>query len=524
MAREISGQFMASLEANHKTANASVKMDFSSEYSALENIFKGTQSALKKPSLNVDFVDETGENHIKASADEINLVSTFDKILVKYSEPKIEPNLSEKNKETQSEMTQVIDKIKANAGKWLNFANPNELTASQQKAFKKLLSLTESDIETYLTTYPFLSQTGSATNDGSKYTFDVVMNHDNVVNLIEKIALDFADYKLPNEAKEQLRKELSKTVLTGKVTFDTKDSLYSSFVTEISSEDAPVVMKMNASRHHNKGLSYDIKIHDKDDENGRRILIDFATKPSNKNFAFDGNVKVVMETGAEPLEVASLKGNIEDSVLKNLDFMAGIDLASAKLSYTHKDKLSFEVTQIGQKIVSLNNQFTGDNFAGSLIAHGNQVAQWNVNFEKKAISGLTFIINSLVNALGTQSSESGKPLFVINLGKKDDSDMIRGKMELTPFFSEETLSADVALQFVSEDGKMALTVENLEIPDSDIVVKKVQFSDTSKRTETDKTIEIPTEFISAEEVFGQFKAIKYEDTDEEVLDSDLVEL
>lgn len=161
------------------------------------------------------------------------------------------------------------------------------------------------------------------------------MNKNNVVSLLDAVKNDFTGSGLTDVEKQNISNSLSTLKISNaKVTYDTKDPLYSDMSADI--EIAGVQkMTITASRNQDK-VAFVGTLKNDTKEIGK---FTFESNTSGKNTDLTAKVTADMGDGSQS-SLFDLTGKIEDGIIKNLTANLAAIIATGKLEYTHHDKLA----------------------------------------------------------------------------------------------------------------------------------------------------------------------------------------
>ena len=170
-------------------------------------------------------------------------------------------------------------------------------------------------------------------------------------------------------------------------------------------------------------------------------------------------------------------------------------MGGGELSYIQGEKLAAQVVVAGTELFKLENNFSGENFAGKLTIRGKDAANWSAEIQKKVLKALNISVVDMVTL--SEEGATEKKIFELKLAKKEDSDMSSG--QATVNLGDETITADVSLQV--EPSKFGFIVENIKNTGNAFVstLKKAQLFVTANERTGNKKIELPKEFVSYQE-------------------------
>ena len=226
-----------------------------------------------------------------------------------------------------------------------------------------------------------------------------------------------------------------------------------------------------------------------------RFVLELTAVSQGKNTDFNGKAFVSLD-GQEKIEVAKLSGKVEDNVLKTFNLsISALGMGGGELSYIQGEKLAAQVVVAGTELFKLENNFSGENFAGKLTIRGKDAANWSAEIQKKVLKALNISVVDMVTL--SEEGATEKKIFELKLAKKEDSDMSSG--QATVNLGDETITADVSLQV--EPSKFGFIVENIKNTGNAFVstLKKAQLFVTANERTGNKKIELPKEFVSYQE-------------------------
>ena len=472
-------------------------LEFSSNFTALAGGSQMSQVTFESPKLKVETTasDSAGSgtesSAFEGTADTVDFISGMSNFM-KYNNLKISATASneEMKKSLEAEVKDAVEKLAKFNEKWVAL-DPNLDNAQAYELLQKLAKLQTADFEKYLTEYHVFSSTGAAVTDGSKRTFDVALDKARLVDLLARLAKDFADTEPTTEEKQELLTKLGGLSITGKMTFDTKDALYSDTKLTIALEGSNESIIVEDSR---KGDTYALKITSVSGAT-ERFVLELTAVSQGKNTDFNGKAFVSLD-GQEKIEVAKLSGKVEDNVLKTFNLsISALGMGGGELSYIQGEKLAAQVVVAGTELFKLENNFSGENFAGKLTIRGKDAANWSAEIQKKVLKALNISVVDMVTL--SEEGATEKKIFELKLAKKEDSDMSSG--QATVNLGDETITADVSLQV--EPSKFGFIVENIKNTGNAFVstLKKAQLFVTANERTGNKKIELPKEFVSYQE-------------------------
>ena len=472
-------------------------LEFSSNFTALAGGSQMSQVTFESPKLKVETTasDSAGSgtesSAFEGTADTVDFISGMSNFM-KYNNLKISATASneEMKKSLEAEVKDAVEKLAKFNEKWVAL-DPNLDNAQAYELLQKLAKLQTADFEKYLTEYHVFSSTGAAVTDGSKRTFDVALDKARLVDLLARLAKDFADTEPTTEEKQELLTKLGGLSITGKMTFDTKDALYSDTKLTIALKGSNESIIVEDSR---KGDTYALKIASVSGAT-ERFVLELTAVSQGKNTDFNGKAFVSLD-GQEKIEVAKLSGKVEDNVLKTFNLsISALGMGGGELSYIQGEKLAAQVVVAGTELFKLENNFSGENFAGKLTIRGKDAANWSAEIQKKVLKALNISVVDMVTL--SEEGATEKKIFELKLAKKEDSDMSSG--QATVNLGDETITADVSLQV--EPSKFGFIVENIKNTGNAFVstLKKAQLFVTANERTGNKKIELPKEFVSYQE-------------------------
>lgn len=166
------------------------------------------------------------------------------------------------------------------------------------------------------------------------------------------VVTDMYGSGVTEEQKTEMRNAVSKLSLTGTVTYDTKDALYSDSKYVISHPDAPMTLKLDIARKGNV-MSIGMTPVQGTNEVGK-FLLTSTTSGNNSDFV----AKVSLLQNAQALDVAVLSGAIADHTLKNMSGFASVPgMLDSKLSYTYKNNFTLTANANGSELVNISNTY-----------------------------------------------------------------------------------------------------------------------------------------------------------------------
>lgn len=433
-------------------------LEFSSNFTALAGGSQMSHVTFESPKVKVETTasDSAGSgtesSAVEGSADTIDFISGMSNFM-KYNNLKLSATASneEMKKALETEVKDTVEKLAKFNEKWVAL-DPNLDNAQTYELLQKLANLQTADFEKYLTEYHIFSSTGAAVTDGSKRTFDVTLDKTRLVDLFARLSKDFANFEPNEEQKQELLSKLAELSITGKMTFDTKDALYSDTKLTATLQGSNESSVIENAR---KGDTYTFKISSLSGD-VERLVAELTAVSQGKNTDFNGKVAISLD-GQEKIEVAKLSGKTEDNVVKTFDLSVSVlGMGGGKLSYVQGEKLTANAVVAGTEIFNLENTFSGENFAGKLMIQGKEAANWSAEIQKKVLNTLNISIVDMVALANAGTTD--KKIFELKLAKKENSDMPSGQAVLN--LDDEVVTADVALQV--EPSKFGFIVENIK--------------------------------------------------------------
>ena len=464
-------------------------LEFSSNFTALAGGSQMSQVTFESPKVKVETTasDSAGSgtesSAFEGSADTIDFISGMSNFM-KYNNLKMSATASneEMKKALETEVKDTVEKLAKFNEKWVAL-DPNLDNAQTYELLQKLAKLQ--------TAYHIFSSTGAAVTDGSKRTFDVTLDKTRLVDLFARLSKDFANFEPNEEQKQELLSKLAELSITGKMTFDTKDALYSDTKLTATLQGSNESSVIENAR---KGDTYTFKISSLSGD-AERLVAELTAVSQGKNTDFNGKVAISLD-GQEKIEVATLSGKTEDHVVKTFDLSVSVlGMGGGKLSYVQGEKLTANAVVAGTEIFNLENTFSGENFAGKLMIQGKEAANWSAEIQKKVLNTLNISIVDMVALANAGTTD--KKIFELKLAKKENSDMPSGQAVLN--LDDEVVTADVALQV--EPSKFGFIVENIKNTGEMALspIKKAQLFITANDRAGNKKIELPKEFVSYQE-------------------------
>lgn len=482
------------------TGYTTVDAKFAANYNTLAIPQEGVEMSLSQPMMEVSTKDDTGPKSVKFSADTVQLVSDSFQSFAKYENPKVEMTATE---EEQASLKKLQETLSNTAGKWVSLVNEQVYTEAQKQFIRKLATAKEEDVVKVLQNYVLFTASGAAVKNDSKYTFDVTLNNDAIIQAMKDFAKNL-DLPMSEDNVTKMSEELKKLNVTGKVTYDSKNALYSEFVLNFSMKDSPVVFEWNGKRDESAELTYDMAVVQKDSYIG-------GLQWKSKFKGINGNLtlKAFQYNGTKDnaLEIATLTAEVKDDILQNLSLIAKYDIlkVNAHAQYKNKEGFTADVVLDGVKMLDIKHAPAGDISSGYIKLQDQDVATWTVKTIQDTLKGFTMEIKNIGNPAVT------KPLIALNLTEQTDSEYIKGKTVIN-ISDTESLSADVGLLISGNktEWKFGITLDNIVLPSVDpwgTYLQSLKIYTDGKVSETSKTLTLPTEFISAEEFQKQFDAI-----------------
>lgn len=462
--------------------------------SASSNIdFKNPELSVKFDKLNTEQAQseaKTGE--LKVSAEKVSLISSVSGYFLNYSDINLEKNeiIPE---EGAKELKEKIEKLKQFSNKWINTIP--EVSEQEKLIAKNILSLDIATIEKYLTKYPFYTATGSATVEGSKYTYNIVTNQENIANAFGEFLSELTWGELTPEKKEEFLSVAKEINISGTITFDSKDPLYSFSDLKISNPkdvNSKNGIRVIGGRNNDGNHDYTINISQENIE----ITLKFAI---NKN-DFIGSVSV-NPNGSGPMEIATLKWEIENKSLKNLEFKLNyVGIANAEISYIKGSMFKIHATAMGDEILSLENPINENGFTGKLAFQKNEVAKWNLELDSdKSLKKFNLeVVNIASQFYPELGLDPNSPLLSINLDSKNsETGFVAWDVKISNLFSAK-------MEVLYSSNKTGFRLNNIKFPEtfefSGFVPTYLEFLQNYTKKDSTKTIEIPTEYINISEI------------------------
>lgn len=477
-------------------------MNFNSDYFALSSVTSGSavdfsnpELSIKLDKINSESASETKTGELKVSADKVSIISAISGYFLNYGNINLEKyeNLPENSAQ---QLKDKIEQLKQFSNKWISFVP--EMSEKEKMIAKNILSLDIATIEKYFTKYPFYTASGSAKVEWSKYTYEVVLNNENIANAFGEFLSGLTGEELTPKKKEEFLSVAKEINISGTITFDSKDPLYSWSELKISKANDPIsnISQENITivggRDNNKNHNYTITVSRELDE---KIILKIAI---NKN-DFSGSVSI--NAGQGDLEIATLKWEIENDSIKNLDLNLNyVGIVNADISYIKDSIFRINATAMGEEIFSLENPINENGFSGKIISQKEEIANWIVEKDsdktlKKFNLEFKNIASQFYSELGMDSSF---PLLSINLDSKNpETGFVSWDIKISNLFSAKT-------EILYTSNQIGLKINNIKFPETfeltGFVPVYFEYLQTYNQKNSTKTIDIPTEYINISEI------------------------
>ncbi|PID84473.1 hypothetical protein CSB09_00700 [Candidatus Gracilibacteria bacterium] len=385
--------------------------------------------------------------------------------------------------ELPESMASMMDNFKKYEGKWVELPNGQQ-DEEVAKVMKQLFSLTEKEIKEMLTQYPIFKAKGEAKIDGTKNTFEVELDAENMIALAKKLTkrLD-VDAEMTKEDEENFKKDIEEAnkISNFTLTFDTKNHLFLDGKAEIDdkvSGKGTITLKTDKNM-----MTIDM---DAPDE----VKAGFNMKKENDTHKVDAFAK----QGENEVFKSHVEFAIKDKKLSH--FMMDLDVPEEKLNITAKYK-------------NENNAFDG---AMKVTLMDETQAQVTFDGTSKNETAQTF-------NLVADIKEAGK-LEIHTKDPKDD--IMKGKLTLTPPESagmDGDVTGNIGLGLGKEIFALSLDSININIdqmkdsPQAQMVKDFMfEFVTHGKEEKTNEKVEFPTDFVPADEFQKALKSpMPYED-------------
>lgn len=208
-----------------KKSNGDVKLKVGAgQFGSLDAMMKvaahasGFDSKITFSDISVDVKDATGRvgGDATIKAKEISLVQSLFQKFVKFQ-----------GLELPKEVASQIEKYKEYDGKWIEL--PTGMDDKQMEVMKKLLTINEKYIKDLAVKYPVLKSKTGATIEGTKNTFQVEADADNIIAIAKELTKKLgAEKEFTADDEESIKKSTKEfnenTTIT--LTFDEKDHLF----------------------------------------------------------------------------------------------------------------------------------------------------------------------------------------------------------------------------------------------------------------------------------------------------------
>lgn len=353
----------------------------------------------------------------------------------------------------------------------------------------KLVNLTHSDVTKLITDHRFFKAEGEPTVDGTKYTYNVVLDAEQIVKLNEDIKKQTTSTGMTTEEVENLREALKKADLKGTVTYDTQDA---SFI------DAKFVLKTTTQEtlnivHTRNGdaVTFDITSEGDESQNAKIVMsfdkskLHFDMNVVDKDADLDMTAKLDMSIKDQKAETATFAMATKSSYGSEFD---------VSLEYKKNDSFVANINA-GEGKVVISQKMNGDDFTGDLSVDAEKVATWSGVLKNDVLESLKAKVDA--------KNENNEAVEVLTLDlAKQGGDMATGKLIFKEPTGEELLSADLSLRIEGAQ-VFGLIIENLKFSESlpvPMTLKKFEIFSSFKESKTNKKIQIPAEFLNLSEV------------------------
>lgn len=353
----------------------------------------------------------------------------------------------------------------------------------------KLVNLTHSDVTKLITDHRFFKAEGEPTVDGTKYTYNVVLDAEQIVKLNEDIKKQTTSTGMTTEEVENLREALKKADLKGTVTYDTQDA---SFI------DAKFVLKTTTQEtlnivHTRNGdtVTFDITSEGSESQNAKIVMsfdkskLHFDMNLVDKDADLDMTAKLDMSIKDQKAETATFAMTTKSSYGSEFD---------VSLEYKKNDSFVANINA-GEGKVVISQKMNGDDFTGDLSVDAEKVATWSGALKNDTLETLKAKVDA--------KNENNEAVEVLTLDlAKQGGDMATGKLIFKEPTGEELLSADLSLRIEGAQ-VFGLIIENLKFAETlpvPMTLKKFEIFSSFKESKTNKKIQIPAEFLNLSEV------------------------
>lgn len=201
------------------------------------------------------------------------------------------------------------------------------------------------------------------------------------------------------------------------------------------------------------------------------------------------------------MEIATLKWEIENKSLKNLEFKLNyVGIANAEISYIKGSMFKIHATAMGDEILSLENPINENGFTGKLAFQKNEVAKWNLELDSdKSLKKFNLeVVNIASQFYPELGLDPNSPLLSINLDSKNsETGFVAWDVKISNLFSAK-------MEVLYSSNKTGFRLNNIKFPEtfefSGFVPTYLEFLQNYTKKDSTKTIEIPTEYINISEI------------------------
>ncbi len=488
--KEFSGALKGAIEMiDPATGSGVMTSSFGSDYSGIaggSSIY--SQLALTSPKFQMEVTQGEETKKAEFSAKSIEMLSGL-KGFINMTDVSIKADpLTEEEK---TELQRVTDALTKYSGKWISLDQTSqELPESTMKFIEKLATLTPADIEKLLIENNVFVANGEPTVEGTKYTYNISLDHNKVSQIAYTLSQNLTGQELAEENKKLIADSVANYALTGTVTYDTKDALYSKFDLTLTMQQVPdFSVKIAASREgENMNVKYVLLNKDKEQYN-----FAFKAVTSGNNVDFSGEMN--MGQGEKMVKFGDISGKIVDNELKNASFNITLaPMGGINITYIQGEKFTATANVQGVDMFNLENKISGQNHEGMIVAQGQEIANWSLQMQDSKLSALKLIVKNIASQISTAEN-----MIEVNLVKEGGSEMASGKVFVN--LGETPISTDLSLQiekkvfgFILQNPALKTGETSMPLP-----LKKVEFFANYDEKTTDKKITLPTEVVSYEE-------------------------
>lgn len=528
--QEVTGQMSFNTEI--AAPNIEGKVTGSTNYTAITGGSQDQQVAFESPKITFDgkgLQEQINASGVSTGIKEIpanfevsaDVVELFNKLtsFVQYKNIDIKGKIndSEMQKEFDKNVADVLTVLKKFEGKWIAL---NHTLDKRSLQLIERLQIFE-NFDKYLTDNRVFSPIGDAVKDGTKRTYNITLNKESIVNIIQSVIKDVRVEDLTAEDKSQINEAVDSLTLTGTVTYDLTNPKYQATNLQVGTKEMAdrfvVVHSEKDGKDMNMTLAF---VRSYDNEYQGQAKITLSSHTENKKTSFSGSLATANSledktTDLEQalskisLEQAKFSGDLNDFVLENFHLSA---LQIAHLDYEKDKSLTANVTIPIYGSFNLSHKINSDSSSGSISVSGTNIAEWAYTLKNKALASLSFSLNKSLKQFIPIELESVN----LKLEPTSASDMLSGKFEVktSALYNNniDTYTADIGLQ--AEPTKFGLTIHNVlrNGNDFDFPMKSFEFFATTQTPhDVNKKLKYPENPVTISEINEAIEVVTQND-------------